>query len=71
MRAITLAFAFACGAALAAVPAWAAPNPPKAATYAETPSVVLIANGCGPGWHWKPGWRGPYGAWHHGRCVPN
>jgi hypothetical protein len=69
MRAMILAFV--CSAALASAPAWAAPNPPKFAVSDGTPPVVLVANGCGAGWHWQPGWYGPAGAWHRGRCVPN
>jgi len=69
MRAVF--FAFLCGAALAAVPAGATPSQPKAAVPDGTPPIQQVANGCGAGWHWHPGWRGPEGYWHHGRCVPN
>jgi hypothetical protein len=34
------------------------------------PPVELVRNGCGHGWH-RHHWRGQWGYWHWGRCVPN
>ena len=33
------------------------------------PSIELVRDGCGPGWH-AQGWRDRWGRWHR-RCVPN
>jgi hypothetical protein len=53
-----------------AVSAQAAPIAPKP-MQAELapPSIELVRQGCGPGWH-RTGWRDRYGYWHWGRCVP-
>jgi hypothetical protein len=55
----------------AAASALAAPNPTRPAPTGGNPAVMPVANGCGAGWHWRPGWRDRYGNWHPGHCVPN
>jgi hypothetical protein len=56
MRAVIVAFVS--GAALAAVSAKAAPLPPEpsAMELGAAPSVALVAQGCGWGWH-RVYWR--------------
>jgi hypothetical protein len=57
--------------ALVTVSAQAAPPPPaNPAREGAAPPIVLVAQGCGPGWH-RHGWRDYWGHWHWGRCVPN
>jgi hypothetical protein len=55
---------------LMAVPAplRAAPGTPHDIA-AAAPAIVLVRDGCGPGWH-AQGWRDRWGNWHR-RCVPN
>ena len=56
--------------ALAAVSVQAAPLAPAEALPVEVgsgPSIELVRQGCGWGWH-RGGWRDH---WHWGRCVPN
>jgi hypothetical protein len=60
-------------AVIAAVSAQAAPLAPKEATPPElagAPTIELIREGCGHGWH-RHHWRDQWGYWHWGRCVPN
>jgi hypothetical protein len=71
LRAMIVAAASAIAIALTAVPASAAPNPHQAAGFDGASSVQLVAQGCGAGWHRRPGWRDQYGNWHPGHCVPN
>jgi hypothetical protein len=70
MRAVILAFISA--AALAAVSAQAAPPPPKpsAIELGAAPSLELVRDGCGRGWH-RPRWRDQWGYWRWGDCVPD
>jgi hypothetical protein len=70
MRAVIVAFVS--GAALAAVSAQAAPlrPDPGAMELGAAPSVELVAQGCGHGWH-RPRWRDHWGYWHWGHCIPN
>ncbi len=51
-----------------AAPVQAAPLAPHDMGVAGS-GVLLVRNGCGPGWH-RVWWRGPYGH-PHSRCVPN
>jgi hypothetical protein len=69
MRAVILAFA--CGAALAAGLAQAAPLPPKPGVieFSAAPTIELVAQDCGHGWH-RQHWRDHWGHWHWGHCVP-
>ncbi len=68
MRAVILAVV---GAALA-VSAQAAPSPPKpsAIELGVGPSLELVRDGCGRGWH-RHHWRDQWGYWHWGDCVPD
>jgi len=59
--------------ALGAVSVQAAPLPPAKANPAEVgaaPSIELVRQGCGWGWH-RGHWRDRWGYWHWGRCYPN
>jgi hypothetical protein len=59
--------------AFVAVSAQAAPASPGRAIpvlVGATQPIELVAQGCGPGWH-RHHWRGYWGHWHWGRCVPN
>jgi hypothetical protein len=51
---------------------WAAlPNdPPSLAPAGAMPTVELVAQGCGWGWH-RGHWRDRWGHRHWSRCVPN
>jgi hypothetical protein len=75
------ALALAVGLSLAAISASpAVPMAPLDRSQAVSESIILVAGGCGPGWH-----RGPYGGcrplyncprgWHPGpfgkRCFRN
>jgi hypothetical protein len=57
--------------AFTVVSAQAAPiaTRPIQAKIAAAPSIELVRQGCGPGWH-RTGWRDRYGYWHWGRSVP-
>ena len=57
--------------ALSAVSVQAAPIATKVmrAELGAPPSIELVRQGCGPGWH-RTHWRDRYGYWHWGRCVP-
>jgi hypothetical protein len=71
MRAMTMVFVS--GVALAAISAQAAPlatKPPSPSSVEGAPSIELVAEGCGPGWH-RHHWLNRWGHWHWGRCVPN
>jgi len=70
MRAVILAFVSA--AALAAMSAQAAPPPPKPSAFelGASPSLELVRNGCGRGWH-RHHWRDQWGYWLWGDCVPD
>jgi len=69
MRIIIAAAAGIIGAGLLAPSAHAAPAPGK--DPAAIQHIVPVANGCGVGWHWVPGYRRYDGVWIPGRCVPN
>jgi hypothetical protein len=45
-------------------------DPPSLAPVGVTPSVELVAKGCGPG-RYRPRWRDLWGYWHWGHCVSN
>ncbi len=70
MRAVILTLVSA--AALAAVSAQAAPPPPKPSAIEPdaAPSLELVRDGCGRGWH-RPRWRDQWGYWHAGDCIPD
>jgi hypothetical protein len=70
MRAVILALVS--GVALAATSVQAAPAPTKAlpSELAVAPSVELVRDGCGHGWH-RHYWRDQWGFWHGGDCVPD
>jgi len=70
MRAVILTLVSA--AALAAVSAQAAPPPPKpsAIELGAAPSIELVRDGCGRGWH-RSRWRDQWGYWHGGDCAPD
>jgi hypothetical protein len=70
MRALILAIVG--GVAFAAVSAQAVPLTPMPAAIelGAMPPIELVAQGCGWGWH-RSHWRGRWGYWHWGRCVPN
>jgi hypothetical protein len=65
MRAVFLAFVV--GVALAAGSAQTAPfsSKPRVIEFSVAPSVELVAQDCGHGWH-----RHHWGQWHWGHCVP-
>jgi|SRR6516162_8417925 hypothetical protein len=69
MRSVILAVAV--GVALAAS-AQAAPFRPKPGMieFDTVPSVELVRDGCGRGWH-PTRWRDKWGNWQWGDCVPN
>ena len=48
----------------------AVPAKPIAVELGAAPSIELVRQGCGWGWH-RGGWRDHRGYWHWGRCVPN
>jgi hypothetical protein len=70
MRAVILAVV--CGLALAATPLQAAPVPtkPLPGELGVGPSLELVRDGCGRGWH-RHHWRDQWGYWHWGDCVPD
>jgi hypothetical protein len=70
MRAVILAIV--CGLALAATMVQAMPVLTKAtpAELRTAPSLELVRDGCGRGWH-RHHWRDQWGYWHWGDCVPN
>jgi hypothetical protein len=45
-------------------------DPPRLSPVGAAPSIELVAQGCGHGWH-RPRWRDHWGYWHWGHCVPN
>jgi hypothetical protein len=70
MRAVILAFA--CGAALAATSAQAAPVSGRSTPVelGAAPSLELVRDGCGRGSH-RTRWRDQWGYWHWGNCAPD
>jgi hypothetical protein len=54
-----------CGLALAPTPLRAAPVPTKAlpGELGVAPSLELVRDGCGRGWH-RHHWRDQWGSWH-------
>ena len=59
--------------ALAAISVQAAPLVPAKVTGAElgaSPSIELVRQGCGWGWH-RGHWRDRWGYWHWGSCYRN
>jgi hypothetical protein len=70
MRAVILALVS--GVALAATSVQAAPAPTKAvpSELGVAPSLELVRDGCGRGWH-RHHWRDQWGYWHGGDCVPD
>jgi hypothetical protein len=67
MRATALIFAALLGVTASAASPEAAPAVPR---NAASPTILLVAGGCGPGFHHRH-WRDRFGHWHLGRCVPN
>ena len=61
-----------CGLALAPTPLQAAPVPTKAlpSEPSVAPSLELVRDGCGRGWH-RHHWRDQWGYSHWGDCVPD
>jgi hypothetical protein len=49
---------------------FAVPAKPITVELRGAPSIELVRQGCGWGWH-RGGWRDRWGYWHGGRCVPN
>jgi hypothetical protein len=45
-------------------------DPHSRAAVGAAPAIELVAQGCGWGRH-RHHWRGRWGYWHWGRCVPN
>jgi hypothetical protein len=45
-------------------------GPTSQASVDTAPPTKLVAEGCAWGWH-RNHWRGPWGHWHWGHCVPN
>src|SRR5262252_802932 len=69
MRIVIAVLAATIGAALAAPGAEAAPaSPPRDAAIQN---IILVAEGCGRGWHWVGGHRRRDGVWVPGHCVRN
>jgi hypothetical protein len=58
--------------AFAAVSAHAGPVATKVMKVESqpAPSIELVRQGCGWGWH-RVRWWDQWGYWHWGRCVPN
>jgi hypothetical protein len=48
----------------------AVPAKPITVELGGAPSVQLVRQGCGWGWH-RGGWRDRWGYWHWGRCYRN
>lgn len=69
MRMMVVALVGLLGTMVLAAGAQALPAPGHDPVAAH--NIVSIANGCGPGWHWMPGYRRWDGAWIPGRCVRN
>jgi hypothetical protein len=72
MRAVVLTFlglALLSAVSVQASPI-AVPARPIAAELGAAPSIELVRQGCGWGWH-RGGWRDRWGYWHCGHCVPN
>jgi|HubBroStandDraft_4_1064222.scaffolds.fasta_scaffold00075_3 hypothetical protein len=69
MRVAVLALATAFGFLTVPAAVQAAPVIGGDATVATPAPVILVAGGCGPGFH-PAGWRDRWGHWHP-RCVPN
>jgi hypothetical protein len=69
MRVIAMALAGIIGGALLTPSAEAVPAPGQSPVGIQ--NILPVANGCGAGWHWVPGFRRPDGWWVPGRCVRN
>jgi hypothetical protein len=68
MRTAIIAVTAALGFGAASLSAGAAPLAPQPATVSG--GIILVAGGCGGGWHPVPGhWVG--GEWMPTRCAPN
>ena len=68
MRAMILTTVAVVGLSLLPATVRAAPLAPNHSAVAA-PGVILVRDGCGPGWHarwWRDRWGRP-----HRRCVPN
>jgi hypothetical protein len=48
----------------------AVPAKPITVELGGAPSIELVRQGCGWGWH-RGGWRDRWGYWHGGRCYRN
>jgi hypothetical protein len=68
MRITVIALVAVCGLVALPAPVRAAPTAPHDIAVAA-PAIVLVRDGCGPGWH-AQGRRDRWGRWHR-RCVPN
>jgi hypothetical protein len=48
----------------------AVPAKPITVELGGAPSIELVRQGCGWGWH-RGEWRDRWGYWHWGHCLPN
>ena len=69
MRALILAIAVGLASATSAQAAPLAPSP-ASIELGAAPSVELVSDGCGRGWH-RARWRDQWGNWQSGDRVPN
>jgi hypothetical protein len=69
MRGLILSFAGGLALAASAQAAPLALNP-ASIELGAAPSVELVRDGCGRGWH-RTRWRDQWGYWQSGDCVPN
>ena len=68
MRSAIVALVAVCGLMALPAPVRAAPAVPPSTADAAS-AIVLVRDGCGPGWHAQR-WRDRWGNWNR-RCVPN
>ena len=69
MRGLILALAAGLTLAASAQAAPLAPSP-TSIKLGAAPSVELVSDGCGRGWH-RARWRDQWGNWQWGDCVSN
>ena len=68
MRPLILAFMLGLASAASALAAPLAPTPTR--IELGPPSIELVRDGCGRGWH-RDHWRTQSGYWQWGHCIPN